>query len=176
MSRLVSVQEGSRKDGIPMKWITHEHVRADRAASAWLIQRFVDPQAAFLFVPKDQVIAVAEREGAPPFDVQGVELGHHGKECTFEAILKEHKLTGDAALVLLGKIVNGADTDNTLWDQPEGPGLSAIADGFLTLGFGDDHEVLAKEFIVYDALYGYCQTMVERGKPIGAFKDGAFKV
>ena len=114
---------------------------------------------------------MAERESAIPFDVQGVELGHHGKECTFEAILKQHKLTGDAALVLLGKIVNGADTDNTLWNQPEGPGLSAIADGFLSLGLGDDHEVSAKEFIVYDALYGYCQTMVEHGKINGAFKD-----
>jgi len=153
-----------------MKWITHEHVRADRAASAWLIRRFVDSEAEFRFVPRDQVIAVAEREGAPPFDVQGVELGHHGKECSFEAILKRYDLTGDAALALLGKIVNGADTDNTLWDQPEGPGLSAIADGFLTLGLGDDHEVLAKEFIVYDALYGYCQALVGRDKPTGAFK------
>jgi len=154
-----------------MKWITHEHVRADRVTSPWLIRRFVDPQAEFLFVPRDQVTAMAERESAIPFDVQGVELGHHGKECTFEAILKQYKLTGDAALVLLGKIVNGADTDNTLWNQPEGPGLSAIADGFLSLGLGDDHEVLAKEFIVCDALYGYCQTMVERGKLNGAFKD-----
>ncbi len=153
-----------------MKWITHEHVRADRVASPWLIRRFVDPQAEFLFVPRDQVTGVAEREGAIPFDVQGVELGHHGKECTYEAILKQHELTSDPALVLLGKIVNGADTDNTLWDQPEGPGMSAIADGFLTLGLGDDHEVLAREFIVCDALYGYCQTMVERGKPNGAFK------
>jgi hypothetical protein len=153
-----------------MKWITHEHVRADRVLSPWLIRRFVDPQAEFLFVPRDQVMAVAEREDAIPFDVQGVELGHHGKEVTFEAILKQHQLTGNPALVLLGKIVNGADTDNTLWDQPEAPGLSAIADGFLTLGLGDDHEVLASEFIVCDALYGYCQTMVERGKPNGAFK------
>jgi hypothetical protein len=89
---------------------------ADRVTSPWLIRRFVDPQAEFVFVPKDQVIAAAEREGATPFDVQGVELGHHGKECTFEAILKQYNLRGDPALVLLGKVVNGADTDNTLWD------------------------------------------------------------
>ncbi len=153
-----------------MKWITHEHVRADRVTSAWLIRRFVDPQAAFLYVPREQVMAVAAREDATPFDVQGVELGHHGKACSFEAILQRYELTDDAALVLLGKIVNGADTDNTLWGQPEGPGLSAIADGFLSLGLGDDHEVLASEFIVCDALYGYCQVMVERGRPNGAFR------
>src|SRR5258706_8491240 len=134
-----------------------------------MISGFVDPQAEFLFVPRDRVTAMAERERAIPFDVQGVELGHHGKECTFEAILKQYKLTGDAALVLLGKIVNGADTDNTLWDQPEGPGLSAMAEGFRHLGFKDDHEQNAAEWIVYDALYAYCQEMVRQGKPNGDF-------
>jgi hypothetical protein len=153
-----------------MKWVTHEHVKADRVLSPWLISRFVDPEAEFIFVPRDEVLDVARREGAAPFDVQGVELGHHGKECSFEAIVKRYGLTSDPALVLLGKIVNGADTDNTLWNQPEGPGLSAIAEGFLTLGLGDDHQVLAQEFIVCNALYGYCQAMIERGKPNGAFK------
>ena len=153
-----------------MKWITHEHVRADRVMSAWLIHRFVDPQPAFLFAPRDQVMAVAAREHAIPFDMPGVELGHHGKACSFEAIVQRYELTGDAALVLLGKIVNGADTDNTLWGQPEGAGLSAIADGFLSLRLDDDHQVLASEFIVCEALYGYCQAMVERGTPNGAFK------
>jgi hypothetical protein len=152
-----------------MKWITHEHVRADRVTSPWLIRRFVDPQAEFLFVPRDQVTAMAERESAIPFDVQGVDLGHHGKECTFEAILKQHKLTGDAALVLLGKIVNGADTDNTLWHQAEGAGLNAIAEGFRHLGYKDDHELNAAEWIVHDALYAYCEEMIRRGKPQGAF-------
>jgi hypothetical protein len=154
-----------------MKWVTHEHVRADRVTSAWLIRRFVDPQAEFLFAPKDQVMAVAAHEDASPFDMPNVELGHHGKACSFEAILQRYGLTGDAALVLLGKIVNGADTDNTLWNQPEGPGLSAIADGFLSLGLGDDRAVLASEFHICDALYGYCQAMVERGTPDGAFKN-----
>ena len=153
-----------------MKWITHEHVRADRVTSAWLIRHFVDPQAAFLFAPRDQVMAVAAREDAIPFDMPGVELGHHGKACSFEAIVQRYALTNNAALVLLGKIVNGADTDNSLWNQPEGPGLSALADGFLSLGLGDDQHVLASEFFVCDALYGYCQAMVERGTSHGAFK------
>jgi hypothetical protein len=122
-------------------------------------------------VSADQVMDVAEREGATPYDVSGVELGHHGKECSFEAIVKKYNLTGDPALVLLGKIVNGADTDNTLWNQPEGPGLEAIAEGFWHLGYTDDHEVNAAEWIVYDALYAYCQEMVGQGKLDGAFKS-----
>lgn len=153
-----------------VKWITRERVKVDRVACPWLIRRFVDPEAVFLFVPAAEVMETAEREGATPFDVQGVELGHHGKECSFEAIVKKYGLTGDAALVLLGKIVNGADTDNTLWNQPEGPGLNAIAEGFRHLGFANDNDVLAHESIVYDALYAYCQTMVAQGRPSGAFK------
>jgi hypothetical protein len=153
-----------------MKWITREHVKVDRVACPWLIKKFVDPAAEFLFVPADQVLAVTEREGATPYDVQGVELGHHEKECSFEAILTKYNLAGDSALVLLGKIDNGADTDNTLWNQPEGPGLEAIAEGFRHLGYKDDHEVNAAEWIVYDALYAYCQEMVRQGKPEGAFK------
>jgi hypothetical protein len=153
-----------------MKWITREHVKVDRVACPWLIKKFVDKDAEFLFVPTDQVIEVALREGAIPYDVKNVELGHHGKECSFEAILKKYDLTNDAALVLLGKIVNGADTDNTLWYQPEGEGLEAIAEGFRHLGFKDDHEQNAAEWIVYDALYAYCQEMVRQGKPDGAFK------
>jgi hypothetical protein len=153
-----------------MKWITRERVKVDRVACPWLIRKFVDPAAEFLFVPSDQVMEIAEREGATPYDVSGVELGHHGKECSFEAILKKHDLVGDPALVLLSKIVNGADTDNTLWHQPEGPGLEAIAEGFRHLGYADDHAINAAEWIVYDALYAYCQEMVRRGKLNGAFK------
>jgi hypothetical protein len=154
-----------------MKWITREHVKVDRVACPWLIKRFVDPQAEFLFVPNDQVMTVAERERATPYDVKGVELGHHGKECSFEAIVKKYNLADDAALVLLGKIVNGADTDNTLWNQPEGAGLEAIAEGFRHLEYKDDHEQNAAEWIVYDALYAYCKEMVRQGKPEGAFKS-----
>lgn len=127
--------------------------------------------AEFYFVPADQVLKEAERLGAIPFDVQGVALGHHGQECSFEVILKNYNLTDDPALVLLAKIVNGADTDNTLWRQPEGFGLNAVAEGFRHLGYKDDHEIIAAEWIVYDALYAYCREMIRRGKPNGAFKD-----
>lgn len=153
-----------------MKWITREGVKVDRVACPWLIRKFVDPDAEFVFVPAAKVMEEAARLHATPYDVKDVELGHHGKECSFEAILKKYKLTGDAALVLLGKIVNGADTDNTLWNQPEGPGLNAVAEGFRHLGFKDDHEINAREWLVYDALYAYCKEMVKRGKPDGAFK------
>lgn len=152
-----------------MKWITREHVNVDRVACPWLIKNHVDKDAEFFFVPADQVEAETKRLGATPFDVPGVELGHHGKECSFEAILKSYNLTGDSALVLLGKIVNGADTDNTLWNQPEGPGLKAIADGFRRLGYESDDQINKAEWIVYDALYAYCREMVRQGKPQGAF-------
>jgi hypothetical protein len=154
-----------------MKWITRERVKVDRVACPWLIEKFVDPQAEFLFVPVEQVMEVAEREHAIPYDVKGVELGHHGKECSFDAIIKKHGLDKrDSALVLLAKIVNGADTDNTLWNQPESAGLNAIAEGFRHLGFKDDHEQIAAEKIVYDALYAYCQQSVAKGKPDGVFR------
>src|SRR5256712_8999654 len=108
-----------------MRWITRERVKVDRVACPWLIRKFVDPEAEFYFVPADRVAAEAARLGATPFDVEGAELGHHGKDCTFEAILKRYGLARDPALALLGRIVNGADTDNTLWNQPEAPGLRA---------------------------------------------------
>jgi hypothetical protein len=153
-----------------MKWITREKVKVDRVACPWLIKKFIDPQAEFLFVPPAEVMARAEREGAIPYDVAGVELGHHGQECSFEAMLKKYNLTGNPALLLLGKIVNGADTDNTLWQQPEGPGLEAIAEGFRHLGYPDDQAINAAEWIVYEALYAYCQESVRQGKPDGMFK------
>lgn len=154
-----------------MKWITRARVKVDRVACPWLIKKFVDNQAEFYFAPADQVMSEASRLDATPFDVPGVELGHHGGECSFEAILKKYDLAGDPALRLMGKIVNGADTDNRLWNQPEGPGLGAIAEGFRHLGFKDDHEINAAEWIVYDALFAYCKSMVQQGKPEGAFKE-----
>ena len=154
-----------------MKWITRERVKVDRVACPWLIKKFVDREAEFFFVAAEMVLSEAERLKATPFDVPGVELGHHGPECSFEAILKKFALMDNPALVLMGKIVNGADTDNSLWAQPEGAGLSAIAEGFRHLGFTNDHEILSAEFIVYDALYAYCQEMLRRGKSEGAFKN-----
>ena len=153
-----------------MKWITRERVKVDRVACPWLIKKFVDKDAEFIFVPADKVMAEAKRLDAIPYDVTDVELGHHGKECSLEAILKKYELTGDAALVLLGRIVNGADTDNTLYHQ-EGPGLKAVAVGFRHLGYKDDHALNAAEWIVYDALYAYAQEMVKRGKPAGQFAN-----
>src|SRR5919197_6681512 len=137
-----------------MKWITRERPKVDRIACPWLIKRFVDPDAEFLYVPAEQVLAVAEREGATPFDVPNVELGHHGPECTFDAIIRKYSLT-DPALEHLARIVRGADTaakDLT----PESRGLEAIAEGF-RLVYRNDHDLLEREMPVYDALYAYCQ-------------------
>ena len=145
-----------------MKWITRERVKVDRVACPWLIKKFVDPDAEFLFVPAPEVMAIAERERATPYDVPGVALGHHGKECSFDAIVKQYKLDADPAMALLAKIVNGADTDNSLWNQPESAGLAAIAEGFRHLGLNDDHEINAAQWIVYDALYAYCKEMGRR--------------
>ena len=137
-----------------MKWVTRERPKVDRVACPWLIKRFVDPNAEFLYVPADQVLSVAEQTGAFPYDVPGVELGHHGAECSFDAIIKKYDLS-DPALLCLARIVRGADTPEKDL-TPESRGLEAIADGFRRL-YTDDHAQLAAESIVYDALYAYCQ-------------------
>jgi hypothetical protein len=148
-----------------MKWITREKVKVDRVACPWLIRNFIDGDAEFYFVPADSVTEEAKRLGAIPFDVPGAELGHHGRECSFEAILNKYKLRDDRALALMARIVNGADTDNSLYSQPEGAGLKAIAEGFRHLGLKDDLAINAAEWIVYDALYAYCKEMVRpRGR------------
>jgi len=152
-----------------VKWITRENVKVDRVACPWLIKKFVDKDAEFYFVPADKVGTEAARLQAIPFDVPNVELGHHGKECSFDTIVKKYGLEKDHALVLLARIVNGADTDNSLHHQPEGPGLNAIAEGFRHLGFKDDHAINSAEWIVYDALYAYCKEMITKGKPHGAY-------
>jgi hypothetical protein len=153
-----------------MKWITREHVKVDRVACPWLIKKFVDPEAEFLFVSGERVAEIARQTGAISYDCNGDELGHHGLACSFDAIVQKYGLAKDPALVLLAKIVNGADTANTLWHQPESAGLNAIAEGFRHLGFTDDTQQNTGEWIVYDALYAYCQEMVKRGKADGAFK------
>ena len=143
-----------------MKWVTRARPKVDRIACPWLIRRFIDPEAEFLYVPADRVLDVAERERAIPFDVPKVELGHHGTECSFDAILKKYNVT-DPALQRLALIVRGADTpakDLT----PESRGLEAIAGGFRHL-YEDDHAQLAAESVVYDALYAYCQELVKSG-------------
>ena len=137
-----------------MKWITRERVKVDRVACPWLIKKFIDPDATFLFVPSTEVMAIAERENAIPYDVKDVELGHHGKECSFDAVVKKYELDRDPAMVLLAKIVNGADTDNALWNQPEAAGLNAVAEGFRHLGFKDDHAINAALLLSYASLKG----------------------
>ena len=137
-----------------MKWVTRARPKVDRIACPWLIKRFVDPAAEFLYVPGEQVMAVVQDQGAIPFDVPDVELGHHGAECSFDAIIKKYGLT-DPALVQLALIVRGADTsDKGL--TPESPGLDAIAEGF-RLTHEDDLQQLASESAVYDALYAFCR-------------------
>ena len=146
-----------------MKFVTRSHARVDRIACPWLIRRFIDSEAELLFVPADQVKAVAEREHAIPYDIPGVELGHHGAACSFDSFLEKFGLD-DPALRLLAKIVRGADTDERNL-TPESAGLYAIASGFHSLmpsRFADDHAVLAAESAVYDALYEYCKQQVAR--------------
>ena len=139
-----------------MKWVTREHVKVDRVACPWLIRKFVDPEAEFLFVPADKVMQVAREQGATAYDVPDVELGHHQGRCSFEAIVEKYRIT-DPAVQLLARIVHGADVSQDLYGRPEAAGLKAIAEGFRHLGCKDDHEILARESVVYDALYAYCQ-------------------
>lgn len=138
-----------------MKWVTRERARVDRIACPWLISRFIDPEATFLFVPKDDVLRVAAREGATPFDIPGVELGHHGDRCSFDAFLEKYNLD-DPALRALARIVRGADTDARNL-TPESPGVYALATGFQAIA-KDDHDNMARQFPAYDALYAYCRS------------------
>lgn len=144
-----------------MKWITRERVKVDRVACPWLIKKFIDADAEFLFVAADKVMETAEREGAIPFDVPAVELGHHDGKSSFEAIVAKYQIN-DPAIHLLAEIVHGADVQQDLYGRKEAPGLKAIAEGFGYLGLKDDHEILQREFVVYDALYAYCGRSVMR--------------
>lgn len=143
-----------------MKWVTRARPRVDRVACPWLIKKFVDSGAEFLYAPGDQVMAVAAREGATPYDVPDVELGHNGPECSFDAIIKKYHLT-DPALQRMALIVRGADTEAKDL-TPESRGLEAIAAGFQA-NYQDDLQQLADELPVYDALYAYCQQQVKAG-------------
>jgi hypothetical protein len=138
-----------------MKWVTREKARVDRIACPWLVSRFVDREPVFLFVPAADVMTVAEREQAIPYDVPGVELGHHGDRCSFDAFLEKYKLD-DPALRALALIVRGADTaqrDLT----PESAGLYALATGFQATS-EDDVGNMARQFPAYDALYAFCRS------------------
>jgi len=143
-----------------MKWITREKVKVDRVACPWLIKKFVDLEAEFIFVPAEKVLDVAKQEKAIPFDVPDVELGHHEGKCSFEAIVAKYPIK-DPAIHLLAQIVHGTDVAQDLYGRLEAPGLKAIAEGFRHLELKDDHEILLKEFIVYDALYAFCQQEIK---------------
>ncbi len=139
-----------------MKWVTRKNAKVDRVACPWLIARFIDPEAEFLFVPPEEVLTVAAQEGAIPFDVPGVELGHGEGRCSFESILAKCGLD-DPALVLLGRIVHGGDIPQDLGIEPEAAGLRAIAHGFALLLGEDDHGELRLQFPLYDALCAWCR-------------------
>jgi hypothetical protein len=144
-----------------MKWLTRSHVHVDRVACPWLITRFVDNEAEFLFVPKSQVEKVARETGAIPFDAPGVELGHHDGRCSFESIMLKYDLK-DPALQRLATIVHAADVDEDIDKDPIARGLEAIATGY-GLRFPDDEENLDHQFEVYDALYAWCKLEVAGG-------------
>jgi hypothetical protein len=137
-----------------MKWITREKVKVDRVACPWLIRKFIDADAEFIFVPVSEVESKAQALGATPFDVEGCELGHHGEDVSFDSILKSYQLN-EPALLLLADIVRAADSRPTT-PHPAGEGLRWIAHGFSALGLSD-HEILKRESIVYDALYAECK-------------------
>ncbi len=138
-----------------MRWVTRERPKIDRIACPWLIARFIDPQAEFLFVPADEVMRVAAETGATPYDIPGVEMGHVGELCSFDAFLKKYNLK-DPALDRLAAIVRGADTGRPDL-APQSHGLLAISLG-LSRNFTDDHEMLKHGKVIYDALYAWCRT------------------
>ena len=138
-----------------MQWITRERPKIDRIACPWLILRFIDPEAEFLYVPPSQVLAQAAATGATPYDIPGVEMSHVGELCSFDAFLSKHRLS-DPALLQLAAIVRGADTSR-LGLTPQSPGLYALSLG-LSQVFSDDHEMLRHGLVMYDALYAWCRS------------------
>ena len=142
-----------------MKWITRKDVKVDRVACPWLIKRFVDPQAEFLFVEEKDLLDESKRQGATPFDarkIEAIKLNHRGPRCTFEAIIEDFAIT-DSAVQQLGLIVRAADVKGQEEAAPEGVGLRSIAQGFAAMGLSDQ-ERLARQFPMYDALYAYIQS------------------
>jgi hypothetical protein len=143
-----------------MKWVTRSRVHVDRVACPWLILRFVDSQAEFLFVPAASVEQVVRDTGATPFDVPGVELGHHEGRCSFESIIAQYGLK-DPALLRLAGIVHAADIAEEMDRDPLARGLEAIATGY-SIRFPGDHANLERQMEVYDSLYAWCRLDVTR--------------
>ena len=144
-----------------MKWVTRLYVHVDRTACPWLIKRFVDPKAGFLFVPVEKIEDTVKKEKAVPYDAPGVELGHHGDKCSFDAIVEKYKIR-DPAVLELAKIVRAADTD-TMEAAPEAAGLEAVMTGFGIIS-KDDYETIARASPVYDAFYTNCKLKLIREK------------
>jgi hypothetical protein len=142
-----------------MKWVTRERPKIDRIACPWLVARFIDPDAEFLYVPAAEVMKTARETGATPFDVPNVDYGHHGEKCSFDAFVARHGLT-DPALLRLAEIVRGADTGRPDLTA-QSSGLLAISQG-LSAVFADDHEMLLHGMVVYDALYAWCQAQTSK--------------
>lgn len=140
-----------------MKWVTRENANVDRIACPWLITRFIDPDAEFLFVARDQVLEVAEREGAHSYDAPGAEYTHRDGKCSFDVLVEDYKLGSDPALVRMAEVVHAADVKEDRDHSPVGPGLYAIAHGFAIVHGTDDHAKIRLETPMYDALYAWCQ-------------------
>lgn len=137
-----------------MKWVTRERPKIDRIACPWLIKKFIDPKAEFLYVPKEKVLEIAKAQNAIPYDIAGVELTHEGDYCSFDTMIKKYKLT-DPALLAMAPIVRAADTD-TLENSAQAPGLLAITLG-LSANYVNDHEMLEVGMKIYEALYVWCR-------------------
>jgi len=144
-----------------VKWVTRLYVHVDRTACPWLIKRFVDPKAEFLFVPVEKIEDTVKKEKAVPYDAPSVELGHHGDKCSFDAIVEKYKIK-DPAVLELAKIVRAADTD-TMEAAPEAAGLEAVMTGFGIVS-KDDYETIARASPVYDAFYTNCKLKLIREK------------
>jgi len=141
-----------------VKWVTREHPKTDRIACPWLIRKFIDPDAEIVYVPANQVLEYAEREGATSFDAPGAEYTHRDGKCSFETLIDAFGIT-DPAVRLMAEVVHGADVAEDRDATPESPGLLAIADGFALLPV-DDHRQLELELPVYDALHAWAQDRV----------------
>ena len=139
-----------------MKWVTRERPKTDRIACPWLIKRFIDPDAEIVYVPRDQVLDFAKKQGARSFDAGGAEFTHRGNKCSFEVMIDEFDLGGDPALVRLALIVHAADVSQDLHTDELAPGLLALGEGGL-LAEADDQRLLERGSFVYDALYAWCQ-------------------
>ena len=139
-----------------MKWVTREHPKTDRIACPWLIKNFIDADAEFLYVAAEEVLAVADREGAHSYDAKGARYTHRDGLCSFEVLVEEYEIS-EPAVHLLARIVHGADVAEDRDATPQSPGLQAVAEGFHYLVPDDDHRQLELEWPVYDALYEWCK-------------------